>query len=46
MLGILQFRENRLRPKEGRNGLRGTLCHFKMVTTGEMKIVFFSDRVL
>ena len=33
------------RPKEGRNGLRETLCHCKMVTIGKTKIVFFSDRV-
>ena len=37
--------ENGPRPKEGRNGLRETLCHCKMVTIGK-KIVFFSDRVL
>ena len=33
------------RPKEGRNGLRGTLFHFKVVTIKEWKTVFFSDRV-
>jgi len=34
------------RPKGGRNELRGTLFHFKVVTINESKTVFFSDRVL
>ena len=33
-------------PKEGRNALRRTLRHFKMVTIRKTKIVFFSNRVL
>ena len=34
------------RPKEGRNGLRGTSFRFKVVAIKESKTVFFSDRVL
>ena len=34
------------RPKEERNGRRGTLFHVKVVTIKESKTVFFSDRVL
>ena len=37
--------ESGSRPKEGRNGLRGTLFHFKVVTIKESRIVFLSDRV-